>query len=115
MWGKVDATFNDRFRVPRACAGRISSAWQCRSIPSNSTPTSASSRFRTKTSTTIATVDDSYYPSLALTWMQPDFWAEDFQLRFGYSETVARPDLREISDATYIDPFTEARIQATRS
>ena len=43
--------------------------------------------------------------------MQPDFWAEDFQLRFGYSETVARPDLREISDATYIDPLTEARVQ----
>ena len=46
-----------------------------------------------------------------LTWMQPDFWAEDFQLRLGYSKTVARPDLREISDATYIDPLTEARIQ----
>ena len=43
--------------------------------------------------------------------MQPDFWAEDFQLRLGFSETVARPDLREISDATYIDPLTEARIQ----
>ena len=53
----------------------------------------------------------TYYPSLAMTWMQPDFWAEDFQLRLGYSETVARPDLREISDATYIDPLTEARIQ----
>jgi TonB-dependent receptor len=58
-----------------------------------------------------ATEDDDYYPSLALTWMRPDFWADDFQLRLGWSETVARPDLREISDATYIDPLTEARIQ----
>ncbi len=39
-----------------------------------------------------------------------DFWAERFQLRFGWSETTARPDLREISDATFIDPLTEARV-----
>ena len=37
-------------------------------------------------------------------------WAETFQLRFGASETVARPDLREVSAATYIDPLTEARV-----
>jgi outer membrane receptor protein involved in Fe transport len=43
--------------------------------------------------------------------MRPDFWAVTFQLRFGFSETVARPDLREISDASYIDPLTEARVR----
>jgi outer membrane receptor protein involved in Fe transport len=58
-----------------------------------------------------AKTDDTYYPSLAFTWMNPGFWAEDFQLRFGWSETVARPDLREISDATYIDPLTDARVR----
>ena len=40
-----------------------------------------------------------------------DVWAETFQLRFGLSETVARPDLREISASTYIDPLTETRIR----
>ncbi|MEE4383119.1 MAG: TonB-dependent receptor [Pseudomonadales bacterium] len=57
---------------------------------------------------------DDYYPSAALTWMQQGFLgADDFQLRFGFSQTVARPDLREISAAVYIDPLTEARIVGT--
>ena len=51
--------------------------------------------------------DDQLYPSLALTWMT-EWWAEVFQLRLGYSETVVRPDLREITDSGYIDPITGA-------
>lgn len=58
----------------------------------------------------LITDEDDFYPSLSLTYMAKDFWADDFQLRFGWSETVARPDLREISAATYIDPLTEARV-----
>jgi TonB-dependent receptor len=58
-------------------------------------------------------MEDDLYPALSLTYMRPGFWAETFQLRFGASETVARPDLREISDATYIDPLTEARVSGT--
>lgn len=54
--------------------------------------------------------EDDYYPSAALTWMKPDFWAENFQLRFGFSETTARPDLREVSPTVYIDPINDARI-----
>jgi TonB-dependent receptor len=49
--------------------------------------------------------DDDVYPSLSVTYMT-EFWAEVFQLRFGYSETSIRPDLREINDATYRDPLT---------
>ncbi len=59
----------------------------------------------------IVKVEDDYYPALALTYMKPDFWAEDFQLRLGWSDTTARPDLREVSGATYIDPLTEARVR----
>jgi len=55
--------------------------------------------------------DDQVYPSLALTYIRDGFWAEQFQLRFGASQTAARPDLREISQATYIDPLTEARVR----
>ena len=55
-------------------------------------------------------VDDTH-PSLALTWIRPGFWADDFQLRFSWGETVARPDLREVSQSTYIDPLTEARVR----
>ncbi|MFU8815437.1 MAG: TonB-dependent receptor domain-containing protein [Pseudomonadales bacterium] len=47
-----------------------------------------------------------FYPAISLTWMS-DFLAETFQLRFGYSETVTRPDLREITNASYVDPLTD--------
>jgi TonB-dependent receptor len=111
VWGEVDATFNDQFRV---VAGVRWEDFARLSVPIDplefglnpgiiSIPDDELDEF--------ATNDDEYYPSLALTWMKPGFWADDFQLRLGYSETVARPDLREIADAIYIDPLTEARIQ----
>ena len=49
--------------------------------------------------------DDKVYPSAAITYMT-EWWAETFQLRFGWSETSVRPDLREITGASYIDPIT---------
>ena len=49
--------------------------------------------------------DDDIYPALSVTYMG-QWWADVFQLRFGYSETSIRPDLREINDATYVDPLT---------
>ncbi len=49
--------------------------------------------------------DDKVYPAISLTYMT-EWWADVFQLRFGYSETVVRPDLREITDASYIDART---------
>lgn len=49
--------------------------------------------------------DDSVYPSAGITYTG-DLWAETFQLRLGYSQTSVRPDLREITDSSYIDPIT---------
>lgn len=49
--------------------------------------------------------NDKFYPAVSLTYMT-QWWAEVFQLRFGWSETVVRPDLREITDASYIDART---------
>lgn len=54
--------------------------------------------------------EDNFYPSLAVTWMRDMFWAETFQLRFAYSQTLVRPDLREITDAGYIDPISGATV-----
>lgn len=51
-------------------------------------------------------LEDDYYPSVSLTYIS-EFRAETFQLRFGYAETVTRPDLREITAASYVDPLTE--------
>lgn len=54
--------------------------------------------------------EDDVYPSLSLTYMG-SFWAETFQLRFGASKTAVRPDLREITDAIYIDPITDEQVR----
>lgn len=49
---------------------------------------------------------DEIYPAASVTYMS-DWLAETFQLRFGWSQTTIRPDLRELTDATYIDPITD--------
>jgi TonB-dependent receptor len=54
--------------------------------------------------------DDKVYPALALVYMGQDFLAETFQIRLNYSETVVRPDLREIADTSYLDPITGALV-----
>lgn len=51
--------------------------------------------------------EDDVYNSAALTWMLQDFWAEEFQLRASFGETTVRPDLREISESSYLDPITD--------
>lgn len=49
--------------------------------------------------------NDEIYPSASVTWMS-SLWAETFQLRLGWSETAVRPDLREITSSSYVDPIT---------
>jgi TonB-dependent receptor len=111
VWGKVDTTFNERFRVTAGVRWEDFSRLAVPIDPLEFDPDIGIISVPDEDLADFATSGDEFYPSLALTWMQPDFWAEDFQLRLGFSETVARPDLREISDAIYIDPLTEARIQ----
>lgn len=55
---------------------------------------------------------EELYPSLAFTLSRPGMWStEQVQFRFAASQTVARPDIRETSASTYIDPITEARVR----
>ncbi len=111
VWGNVDVNFNQQFRVT---AGLRWEDYSRLAVPINPLAFDLDSPIVTIPDEDLASFavnDDEYYPALALTWMKPGFWAEDFQLRFGWSETVARADLREISDATYIDPLTDARVQ----
>ena len=53
-----------------------------------------------------ALVDDGFYPALSLTW----FVNDDLQARFGYSQTVVRPDLREVTPVLYVDPLTDFKV-----
>jgi TonB-dependent receptor len=58
------------------------------------------------------TSHDDILPSIAMTWTQYDVMqADTFQLRASYAQTVVRPDLRELSDVTYIDPELNMRVQ----
>ncbi|MFL0809752.1 MAG: TonB-dependent receptor [Agarilytica sp.] len=54
---------------------------------------------------------DNVYGSLSLTYMTQSFGAQDFNLRLAVSETVVRPDLREVADASYRDPLTDVVVE----
>ena len=53
--------------------------------------------------------EDDFYTALSLTYMAND----NYQLRFGYGETVVRPDLRETVPVAYYDPVTDIRTFGT--
>lgn len=50
-------------------------------------------------------IEDDFYPSLSFTYISGD----SYQIRFGYGETVVRPDLREVVPVAYFDPLTDIR------
>jgi hypothetical protein len=51
-------------------------------------------------------LEDGFYPSMSFTW----FVSEELQARFGYSSTVVRPDLREVTPVLFIDPLTDFKV-----
>jgi TonB-dependent receptor len=115
VWGKVDVNFNDRWRVTGGVRWEDFERLAVPVDPLQFDPAIGKIPFEGDSLEeyleSITKTGDDYYPALAVTRMIPGFWADDFQLRFGWSETVARPDLREVSGATYIDPLTEARVR----
>ena len=51
-----------------------------------------------------ALIENEYFlPTATFTWN----FADDLQLRLGYSETVARPQFRELALSSYFDPVSE--------
>jgi outer membrane receptor protein involved in Fe transport len=106
VFGAVDWTYDDTWRV--AAGAR----WEdYRQAAVNWSPFGYSETSPQVTTDPIALEegtfsDDKVYPSAALTYMS-DLWADTFQLRFGWSETAVRPDLREITGSSYIDPITD--------
>jgi len=105
LFGKIDWTLDDKWRVSAGARWedyrQVALDWNIYAFSASSPQISndpavlARGTFR----------DDQIYPSVSLTYMT-QWWAEVFQLRFGWSETVVRPDLREITDASYIDART---------
>ena len=110
-WGNVDVTWNETWRLS---AGARWEDFARVSVPIDQYEYDTGVgiiRVPLEDIQNQAVSEDDYYPAAALTWIPGELWAETFQLRFGWSETTARPDLREISDATFIDPLTEARVR----
>ncbi|QQD17674.1 TonB-dependent receptor plug domain-containing protein [Spongiibacter nanhainus] len=56
------------------------------------------------------TEDDTYFSAAATYLGNGLFGTEEYQIRFGVSETVVRPDLRELADVAYIDPELNVRV-----
>jgi outer membrane receptor protein involved in Fe transport len=55
-----------------------------------------------------ALLENTYWlPAATLTWN----FAEDLQLRLGYSQTIARPQFRELAFTPFIDPDTDRTYQ----
>ena len=109
LYGKVDWNYDDTWRVMVGARwedyGQVALDWNVNGF------TIANPQVTTDPQALQDAVfkDNQFYPALGLTYMT-QWWAEIFQLRFGYSETVVRPDLREITDSGYIDPITDALV-----
>ena len=109
VFGKVDWTFDDTWRFMLGFRWedyrQVALDWNINGYTIENPQVTTDP----ETLANAAFQDDKVYPSFALTYMT-ELWAEIFQLRFGYSETVVRPDLREITDSGYIDPITDALV-----
>ena len=104
-FGAIDFTLDDKWRV---AAGARWEDYRQAAVPWNPFGYSEANPQVTTDSDELREgvySRDKVYPSAALTYMS-DLWAETFQLRFGWSETAVRPDLREITGSSYIDPIT---------
>lgn len=109
LFGKLDWTYDETWRV------MLGLRWEDYSQVALDWNINGYTIENPQVTTDVATLEeaafkeDEIYPSIAVTYMT-EWWAEIFQLRFGYSETVVRPDLREITDSGYIDPITDALV-----
>jgi outer membrane receptor protein involved in Fe transport len=106
LYGKVDVTFNDTWRI---AAGARWEDYRQVALDWNPFGFSAENPVLTTDPEALENgtfQDDKIYPALAVTYMG-NWLAETFQLRLNVSETTVRPDLREITDASYVDPITD--------
>lgn len=105
-FGQVDFNWNETFRVVAGLRwesyNQVGLPWQPYNFSGSQLPTDP------QVLEEAVFAEDSYYPSISTAWMKQDFLgAADWQLRFSASETVVRPDLREITETSYQDPLTD--------
>ncbi|WP_323844150.1 TonB-dependent receptor domain-containing protein [Microbulbifer magnicolonia] len=109
VFGKFDWTYNETWRLSAGARwedyNQVALEWN----PYGYTPEDPQITSDPEALAEATYAQDDIYPSLSLTYMG-SLWAETFQLRFGASKTAVRPDLREITDAFYIDPITDEQV-----
>jgi TonB-dependent receptor len=104
-WGKIDWTWNESWRL--AAGAR----WEDYRQLAVSWNPFGFSEDDPQVTTDVETLElgsfkeDKVYPAASITYMG-ELWAETFQMRLAYSQTAVRPDLREITASSYIDPIT---------
>ena len=112
-FGMVDVTFNDAWRV--TAGGRFED-YQQAVLPVDLLDFSGNSIIALNEALAdpdqrLAIREDDTYASLGLTYMGTGlFGSDDYQFRFGFGQTVVRPDIREISDVKYTDPELNIRV-----
>ena len=98
-YGGADVQITDFLRA--AVGGRFEDA--SLSVDTFAFPASASDSGLAETSLQ----EDYFLPSVTLTWT----FADNLQLRTGYSQTIARPQFRELAFAEFFNTDTDQRFQ----
>jgi TonB-dependent receptor len=105
-WGKIDWTYRDTWRFAAGARWedyrQVALAWD----PYSYSVTNPQIDPDVETLESSIFTEDKLYPAASVTYIG-SLWAETFQLRLGLSETAVRPDLREITGSSYIDPITD--------
>lgn len=109
-WGAIDWTYDDTWRFALGARWedyrQVALSWNPYGFSEDSPQISTDPDVLAEGTFT----DDQVYPAVSITYMGA-LWAETFQLRFGYSQTAVRPDLREITASSFIDPVTSDLIR----
>ena len=106
VFGKVDWTWNDTFRVT---GGARWEDYKQVALPWNRYGYSVDNPQISTDPEVIEEAifhDDRIYPAASVMYIG-SWLAELFQVRLGYGKTTVLPDLREITDASYVDPITD--------
>jgi TonB-dependent receptor len=109
-WGAVDWTLADTWRFA------VGARWEDYRQAALSWNPFGFSQNSPQVTTDVATLEqgtyqaDKLYPAASFTYIG-SLWADTFQLRLGFSQTSVRPDLRELTASSYIDPVTSDLIR----
>ena len=106
VFGKVDWTWNDTFRITGGARWedykQVALPWNRYGYSVDNPQISTDPEDLEKATF----FEDRIYPAASIMYIG-SWLAELFQVRLGYGKTTVLPDLREITDASYVDPITD--------